>query len=263
MEIPLTPAQQRVANLPAPGPGGVFPQDPPGPNDPVPASDPRDLTGTYYHSQPLEFRQQRDMYGFRVPYTMAGASVLERRVMSMAAGTPYLNASAICRPPGQQWQMDLNFPFQIFHGDGYIEMIFEEFHGRWNIVMDPVRYPRPAEREYMGYSVGHWDGNTLVVETDGYRQALWLDVDGTPFSADGRMTHRIRKVDNGDGKPYLEIVATFTDPRNYTNPWSAVRYFGWQPNLALMREYDCEEQVGDPNIDTDAGLVPEPPEDAS
>lgn len=256
--IPLTPAQELVASLTPPGPGGLFPQTPPGPNDPVASAEPRDLTGTWYHAQPLEFRIQRDMYNFHVPYTMDGARVLERRVRSLDNGTPFLNASAICRPPGQQWQLDLTFPFQIVQGDGYLEFIFEEYHGRWNIVMDPARFPRPAQPEYMGYSVGHWDGSTLVVETDGYRQSLWLDVNGTPLSADGRMIHRIRKVDNGDGKPFLEIATTFVDPRLYTRPWTVVRNFSWQSNIAIMREYDCEEQIGDPNVDADAGLVPEP-----
>lgn len=260
-EIPMTEAQKLADSLTPPAPGGMMPREAPGPDDPKPSADPRDLTGTWYHDQNLQFRNQRDMYGFRVPFTMPGAKVMQRRVQSLDNATPFLNASAICRPPGQQWQMDLNMPFQIFHGDGYIEMIFEEYHGRWNIVLDPQKYPRPAEPEYMGYSVGHWDGNTLVVETDGYRQRLWLDVDGTPLSKDGKLTHRIRKVDHGDGKPFLEVITTVEDPRYYTNPWSIVRHFAWHPNLSRMREYDCEEQVGDPYVNADAGLVPEPEED--
>jgi len=58
---------------------------------------PRD-SGSWYHNQALEFRMQRDMYGVLVPYNMAGPS-LARRVHSLKDGTPYINASAICRPP--------------------------------------------------------------------------------------------------------------------------------------------------------------------
>jgi hypothetical protein len=255
---PLTPTEKLVADLPPPMPGGGPPTPPLAADAPMPSADPRDLQGTWHHSQHLEFRIQRDMYGALTPYNMAGAKVLARRVNSLKNGAPYINASSICRPPGQQWQLDLNFPFQIFQSKDWIEFVFEEYHNRWQIVLDPDKAPRPAQKKYMGYSVGHWDGSTLVVETSDYKQALWLDVDGTPLSANGKLIQRIRKVDYGDHAPFLEIVTTIVDPAYYTRPWSIVRTYGWHPGLTVFNEYNCEEQIGDPTVSADAGLVPEP-----
>jgi hypothetical protein len=196
------------------------------------------------------------MFERPLPYTMAGARTVERRVQANDRGTPYLNASSTCRPPGQFLQMDLNFPFQIFQSEIGLELVFREYHGRWNIAYDAAMLP--AGSEYMGSSVAHWDGNVLVVETTGLKERFWVDVRGTPGSREARMVHRIRKVDHGDRQPYLEVSVTITDPVNYTNPWTVIRRYGWYPHGTLFPEYNCEEQIGDPNVPSDAGLIPEP-----
>jgi hypothetical protein len=256
--VERTAAQKLVAALPPPGPGGLPPR-PPLPADAVlPSADPRDLQGTWANNISLQFRAQNDMYGEPAPYTMEGAKVISRRVNSLKEGKPFINASAICRPPGPQWQNDLNFPFLITQNNGYISFIYEEYHGRWNISLDLQRAPVPTQKQYMGRSAGHWDGNTLVVETNNFKQAIWLDVDGTPLSANGKLVQRIRKVSDGGDVPFLEIVTTIIDPIYYTKPWSIVRTFGWIPHQAVFAEYNCEEQVGDPSVSADAGLVPEP-----
>ena len=254
----LSPIEKLVESLPPPTPGSLPPLTPLTPDSPMPGSYPRDLQGTWVHNQSLSFRIQEDMYGSPLPYNMTGAKLLARRVTSLTAGKPYLNASTTCRPPGPEWQTDLNFPFQIFQTPKWIEIIFEEYHGRWDIFLDPAAAPDPGQKPYMGRSIGHWDGSTLVVETKGFRQGLWLDVDGTPVSADGTLISRIRKVDLGDRNPYLEIVTTVIDPKYYTQPWVTVHTFGWQPGLTKFSEYNCEEQVGDPDGSADAGLIPEP-----
>jgi hypothetical protein len=255
---PLTPVEKLVTELPPPMPGGGPPVPPLAPGAPMPSSDPHDLQGTWIHGQKLEFRMQRDMYGALVPYTLAGAKVLARRVNSLTNGTPFINASARCRPTGPQWQRDLNMPFQIFQSPDWIEFVFQEYHGRWQVVLNPAKAPPPTPKNYMGYSVAHWDGSTLVVESSDFRQAIWLDVDGTPLSANGKLIQRIRKVDNGEHAPFLEVISTIVDPAYYSRPWSVVRLFAWQPGLTVFDEYNCEEQIGDPTVSSDAGLVPEP-----
>ena len=254
----LTPAQKIVADLPPPQPG-VLPPRPPLPADAaMPSADPQDLQGTWINNLPLKFRSQTDMYGAPAPYTMEGAKVISRRVKSLKDGKPFINASAICRPPGPQWQRDLNFPFLITQTKDRIEFLFEEYHGRWTISLDPRGTDLPTQKQYMGRSIGHWDGGTLVVESSDFKQAIWLDVDGTPLSAKGKLIQRIRKVAVGGQVPFLEVVTTIVDPTYYTGPWSIVRTFGWMPHQAVFAEYNCEEQVGDPNVSVDGGLVPEP-----
>jgi hypothetical protein len=255
---PLTPAQQLVQSA-GPSPGGYYYVPPPSlPDAPMPGADPRDFQGTWFHNQGMEFRIARDMFGNSAPYTMKGAQIVVRRMKGDRAGKPYTNLSAKCRPPGPLMQLDLNMPFTVFQSKDGIRFVFEEFHGRWHIITNPDAVPAPAEKTYMGRSVGHWDGDTLVVETKDFKHDMWLDVEGTPLSANGKLTQRIRKVDNGDREPYLEIITTIDDPAYYTKRWSVVRSFGWTPNLAYHKEYNCEEQIGDRSVNADAGLMPEP-----
>jgi hypothetical protein len=256
MVKPLTEAQKLVASLPPPQLGVAGPPVNLAPDAPKPSTDPRDFQGGWNHDTPLIFRMQYDKYGEPAPYNMAGAKVLQRRVIALNQGKPFLNASGICRPPGIQWQHDLNMKFRIFQNRNYVEFVFEEYHGRWYIQLDPNVASPPTEKQYMGYSVGHWEGDTLVVETTNMKQGVYLDVDGTPLSRNGKLITRIRKIDDGQRRPFLEMETTIVDPTYYTEPWSVVRRFGWNPGS--FREYNCEEQIGDPAGGAEAGLVPEP-----
>jgi len=77
--------------------------------------------------------------------------------------------------------------------------------------------PNPA---WMGFSVGHWDGDTLVVESSGFNDRTWLDHDGHPHTEGLRVTERYRRRDFGN----LELEVTFADPAVYAKPWTvAVR----------------------------------------
>jgi len=109
----------------------------------------------------------RDMFGIPLPFTPEGRKVVQRRVDSIRNGKPYLNASAYCIPTGQFWQFDLNMPFNVHQSENLMELQFEEYHGIITIALDAAKAP-PAG--YMGRSVAHWDGDTLVVETSGLRK---------------------------------------------------------------------------------------------
>jgi hypothetical protein len=181
------------------------------------------------------------MFGYTTPFNAAGKEVMARRVKSLKDGTPFLNASAACLPVGLPWNMDLNMPFHVFQSKNRFDIIFEEYHGLSQILMDPEE-AKSAATSYMGHSVGHWDGNTLVVETSGFKEPLWIDVNGTPASKFAKLTSRIRKVKSD--KWYLEVVNTLDDPTYYTRPWTWVRDYAWRPDMALFRDYNCELQTG-------------------
>src|ERR1700681_392188 len=94
--------------------------------------------------------------------------------------------------------------------------------------------PNPA---WMGYSVGHWDGDTLVVESSGFNDRTWLDYDGHPHTEALRTTERYRRRDFGN----LDLEVTLSDPGTYARPWTvAVR-----AELAVdteMLEWVCNER---------------------
>jgi hypothetical protein len=255
---PLTEAQKIVAALPV-QPMAAMAEPPPLRSDIVRSSaDPRDFTGVWFHDLSLHGRILRDMHGKLIPFTMEGARVLERRYKADAAGKPYQNAAALCRPPGIVWQADVHMPFMIVQNSDAVEFIFQDYRGRLSLALNAGL--KPQARSYMGTATAHWDGDTLVAETSGFKQGLWLDIKGTPVSGEAHLINRIRKIDNGDHKPLLEIETTIIDPKYYTEPWTLVRTFRWQPNMVLFDEYNCEQQIGDPSVKADGGLVPEPPE---
>jgi len=185
-------------------------------------------------------RIMRDIFGARLAYTEEGRRTLKRRRDMENAGTPLTNPSSRCYP-AVTWSLEINAPFQIVQTDDLIYFVFQEFHSVWQIHMNP-RNGAAGERTFGGYSVGHWDGNTLVVDTANFKEAAWLDTAGTPASRDLRLTHRIRKLEDGKG---LEVLTIVNDPKMYATPWSFARDFAWAPNSWMLGEYDCEVQVGD------------------
>jgi hypothetical protein len=83
------------------------------------------------------------------------------------------------------------------------------------IYMDGRALETDPNPTWMGYSVGHWEGDTLVVESNGYNDRTWL-LGGYPHTEALRMTERFRRTDFG----HLEIAVTFDDPRAYTKAWT-------------------------------------------
>lgn len=229
---------------------------PPLPADaPKPSADPRNLEGTWAHNQPMIARIEWDAYGNDVPFTAAGKAIRDRRVKSTYVDKkPNTNASGECKPPGQSWLFGLYYPFQIYQTDKQIDIQFAMDHAVWSIRLDGAHRPA-THREYMGDSIGRWDGDTLVVDTTNLKRSLWLDVDGTPASKDARLEYRIRKISYPD--PQLEIVVTVNDPANYTGPWSFVRTFAWRPDKLIFDEYNCELQTSDGGPSA-YGLIPDP-----
>jgi hypothetical protein len=89
---------------------------------------------------------------------------------------------------------------------------------------------------WYGYSVGHWDGDALVVETTGLRDGGWLDVYGTPLTDAARVTERFRRPSYGR----LEIDVTIDDPKVYTKPWTVRVNQRIMPDQELL-EFVCLE----------------------
>lgn len=128
-------------------------------------------------------------------------------------------------------------PRKIVQTPGLIMIVYEANGGLRQIFMDgrplPANDPQPW---WYGYSVGHWDGDTLVVETVGFRDMGWLDEEGTPITTAGRMTERFRRVNYGT----LEIEATIDDPKTFTKPWTVRLTQRLLPDNELI-EFICAE----------------------
>src|SRR6185436_14438890 len=93
---------------------------------------------------------------------------------------------------------------------------------------------------WLGYAVGKWDGDTFVVETDGFRDGGWLDTGkGHPHSDALHVTERYRRTSFGK----MESLVTIDDPKAYTKPWTAKVKFKLLPDTSLL-EIFCETHAG-------------------
>ena len=115
--------------------------------------------------------------------------------------------------------------------------ILDEFMLQYRqIFLDGRALPTNPEPMFKGYSVGRWDGDTLVVETIGFKDESWLDLWGHPLTAQARTIERIRRINYGN----LEVALTVDDPKAYTKPWTATIKLALALNTELL-EYVCNE----------------------
>jgi hypothetical protein len=130
------------------------------------------------------------------------------------------NPDAHCLPIGLTQLHNHPQPRKMIQTPSVLLILYEANDGIRQIFTDgrplPNNDPQPW---WYGYSTGKWDGDTLVVETSGFRDDVWLDVTGAPLTSAGKMTERFRRLDYGT----LEIEVTVDDLKAYTKPWTAVK----------------------------------------
>ena len=187
-----------------------------------------------------------EVLGKEPPYTALGA---ERWRTVDTAKDP----TGFCLPPGPSRAFTSPFPFILMQQGDMISFLFE-YQTIWRVVyMDGRPHPKDIAdyADFMGHSIGRWEGDTLVVDTVGMNERSWLDTAGHEHSAKLRLTERIRRI--ADDK--LEWIATFDDPVFFTRPWSITRTFTrFDDSKDRIMPYTCNEN----NRDVDH-LVPNQP----
>ena len=131
------------------------------------------------------------------------------------------------------------FTFKMMQTPQEIVMLPEADRPR-QIYTDGRNLPKDPLPSWMGYSVGKWDGDTLVVETNGLNEQAWLDGFGHPRSESMRITERYRRRDFG----HMDLEITFDDPQYYTRPFSIKAGLLLVPDSDLL-EYVCGENRKD------------------
>src|SRR5437773_644113 len=102
------------------------------------------------------------------------------------------------------------------HVPGRVLILTERNIQYRQIFTDGRPLPQDPTPTWNGYSIGHWEGDTLVVETTGFRDDLWLDASGKPLTEQAKTIERIRRPNYGN----LEVEITIDDPKAYTAPWT-------------------------------------------
>ena len=169
------------------------------------------------------------------PYTKRALALLHRRQAAEKTGHAELDPLSFCMPPGMPGIQMAPTPFQIIQTPGQVTIIQEETHSTRLIYLDEPQQAHPAPT-FLGHSVGHWEGDTLVVDTTGIREN-WLDTIGSPASGKIHVIEHFKKIN--DGKE-LQDLMTIIDPEMYTKPWTTSRIYEWRPKERIQ-EYICEE----------------------
>ena len=144
----------------------------------------------------------------------------------------YTDPVLTCNSPGPQ-AYTAPYAFEIIPSPGRLNMLMEYYHVVRRIYMDrPIPKDNP-DPNVMGHSVGHWEGETLVVDTVGFNNSPILRI---PHSDQLHMVERIRRIRDGN---VLEIEVTQTDPKAYTQPLQHTAYFKKDPSLEMI-EHNCD-----------------------
>ena len=171
-----------------------------------------------------------------IPYTPAGAALAKMRAETFGKDDP----DARCLPSGMPRKDAIPSPYKIVQAPGLLLFLYESRTTFRQIYLDGRPLPEDPQPTWDGYSVAHWNGDTLVVETTGFNGKAWLDSAGHPVSDALRLTEKFRRPSFGS----MEIEITIDDPKMYTKPWTVKE----NPHLLAdteLIEYVCNENEKD------------------
>ncbi|MBK6672265.1 MAG: hypothetical protein IPM70_04930 [Proteobacteria bacterium] len=170
------------------------------------------------------------------PWKPWAEKVFRDRAEDEKKGVTRWDPTGACYGSGVPRIFTAGYLTEIIQTEDAIVWIYESQHV-WRIIHMNTKMPARLENHIRGYSVGHWEGDTLVVETAGLSRKGQIDERGTMMTDNTRVIERIRKVGN-----QLENNFTIIDPTAYDKPWEARRQFNYVGGQGQrVAEYVCEE----------------------
>jgi hypothetical protein len=147
-----------------------------------------------------------------------------------------------CEPmgyPRDLWEANLR-PFEVIQTPDRF-LMHMQYHDTWRTVWtDGRQLPKDPDPAWYGYSIGHWDGDSFVVESKGYDDRTWLDHFGSPHSDQMTMVERFKRLD----ADHLQLDMTITDPKAYTAPWKAEPIIFDRVKVAIFEEICSPSEEG-------------------
>lgn len=160
------------------------------------------------------------------------AEVHKKRLDSLDRDTPATH----CLPGGPT---EILGQYRIIQSPNVIGILYASGSYR-QIFTDGRELPKDPNPTWWGYSVGHWDGDTLVVESSGFNDRTWLDFGGHPHTEDLRVTERFRRPDFG----HIQFQMTLDDPKTFAKPVPIALSVNLVPDTEML-EYVCNENERD------------------
>ena len=143
-----------------------------------------------------------------------------------------------CLPFGMSRNINSPHGLQIVHNPDALVFLFEQdtwFH--WVPLKEGFKWPADIPESWNGVSTGHWDGDTLIIETSNFNGFTKLDTAGHPHSKQLKLTNTFKRIDSQT----MEHTVTVHDPKTYTRDWMNIRTWRLKPDNDVIMEYSCNE----------------------
>ena len=173
--------------------------------------------------------------GIDMPWQPSAEAIFKERTENNQKDNP----ESWCLPRGLP-KADAFDIHKIIQTPDVILVLYEYLTTFRQIFTDGRALPKDPNPTWMGYSVGHWEGDTLVVESNGFNGKAWLSGQGNPTTDALHLTERMRRRDFG----HMDIQITVDDPKAYTKPWTAELHPQLVPDTDLL-EFVCNENERD------------------
>lgn len=184
----------------------------------------------------LQFGNLADGLKEGLPYTQWAREAMRQR----QGNDPYTH----CISPGGP-RMHLLPTMKKVVQTPQLMVILDEYNANFRqIFLDSRPLPEDPQPSWNGYSSGHWDGDRLIVESNGFRDDQWLDARGNPLTTAARVTERFRRPNFGN----MEIEITINDPKAYTRPWTVLVKQTAVPDTDLLDSICLENEKDVPHL---------------
>jgi hypothetical protein len=191
-----------------------------------------DLSGLWFALQPYIRNDTPGAVGLgEIPFQPWALELYQQRLASGGRDDP----SARCIPAVPRIN-GTEYPFRIVMAPGRVVILYELYRVWREIFTDGRALPVDPTPTWMGYSVGHWEGDVFVVRSSGFNGKVWLSSDGWPSTDALQVTERFRRRDFG----HMELEITIDDPKAYLRPWTAIVPLVFYADTEMM-EYVCME----------------------
>jgi hypothetical protein len=190
--------------------------------------------GNEIGGSPLGGNLGRNLPGGTLPYRPEAGKLAAARHADDSRDDPHVR----CLPDNPPRMWTLPHLTKAIHSPKLLVLLYEINAMYRQIFIDGRPFPEDPNPTWNGYSVGRWEGDTLVVQTRGFRDDLWIDTWGSPMSAAATMTERISRPTVGR----LEIELTIDDSKNYTRPFTVNLTQNFAPDTELIDEFCLENE---------------------
>jgi hypothetical protein len=189
-----------------------------------------DLSGVWFISSHVGALKTVD--GQAPPLTPAAQAVYTAHKAAIAKGDYSFDGATHCLPPGLPRLMVMHEPFEILQRPKALYFVYQINRLPRRVYLDEA-LPTDVDPHYLGYSVGKWDGDALVVDTAGFDDSTMLDNAGLPHSDAMHLTERYQLSKDG---MHLHLLMTIEDPKTFTQSWSAQADYTKRPGYEIPEE---------------------------